>query len=83
MECANHDDIKIFFRFLKEQNAFARFIEEFNNFHKKKFISFLESRPCAFYITQAFVWGDTPEGNKYWERIHVDWNEWIRNNKKN
>lgn len=84
MECTNHDEIKGFFRFLKEQNAFARFIEEYNDYHhKKSFIGFLKDRPCAFYIPQAFVWGDTLEGHKYWENMHRDWNEWIKRNRNN
>lgn len=76
---------KKFFRFLKEHGIYAAYRRNFDIEHLKKWsISIYDRIKCdgedfynvvnpEHYISGAFAWTYTPEGNDFWVNLHFKW----------
>lgn len=77
-----------FIRWLKEENVYAEFKNNFlavpTNKHgdvlltpgivrKTTFAEFIEKTSPHEYINKAFLWNRTPEGFIFWSRVNIRW----------
>lgn len=70
----NLESVAVFVRFLLKYNAYLRFIKNFNRYTQIR-----ESCDMASdFIADAFQWVDTAEGYRYWERLHMQWENVLR-----
>lgn len=65
--------LKKFTRFLKENNCYIQYFNNYNiEFAMLSFINLLgNSYYNLFYC--AFYWGESKEGFEYWEKKHEEW----------
>ena len=74
-----------FIKFLKENNAYEKFIFNFNSREGKIFRA-AKQLPCSSesyfyscymkrYILNAFLWGVTSQNYGYWESLNNKWTE--------
>lgn len=85
MECEKNDTIKMFFRFLKERNAFTSFCVEFNSDWERRavlagryessLIKYLNKCCAHHYITDAFSWENTAKGFNHWMLMAMEWSK--------
>lgn len=67
-------ETKCFLAFLFLNQAYSSY---FNS------IEFLDTtQKPESYITSAFIWGDTKEGNKFWSRLNSLWNVYLNECRK-
>ena len=75
---------KKFFRFLKEEGAYAAFKRNFSLDYLKEWFdndykqivngkSYYEAVKKIDYISEAFHWMDMPEGFDYWNELNRKW----------
>ena len=69
--------------FLKKENCFEAFYNNFINFNADSFKNFIydhtkETKLTIYIIANAFQWDKTQEGFVYWLRIHSKWGLYIR-----
>lgn len=76
---------KKFFRFLKEEGAYAAFKRNFDIEHISTWSTDLYNKikndgedfynvvNPEHYISGAFAWANTPEGNDFWGNLHFKW----------
>ena len=88
----NIDYKRIFFKFLKEKDAYDRWAYNLKSqcpsiltlppfWSRKK--RFLFSNDCSSVISAAFTWSITPEGREFWETLDEEWNILCNNIKRN
>lgn len=73
----NTEEIKkIFYRFLREENAFTFYFKNLSKDYED------ESNEQLYYmilhhptelINYAFTWRNTPQGQGFWEDLHAKW----------
>lgn len=74
---------RVFFAFLKENNAFYNYMDAFNNFHSSRSKEFMENPSFSYFLNRcsirnkptnliynAFDWSETNEGNYYWASLY-------------
>lgn len=74
---------RVFFAFLKENNAFYNYMNAFYNCHSSRNTEFTENPSFSYFLNRcsnknkpndliynAFDWCDTNEGNFYWASLH-------------
>lgn len=74
---------RLFFAFLKENNAFYNYMNAFYNCHSSRNTEFTEHPSFSYFLNRcsnkskpndliynAFDWCDTNEGNSYWASLH-------------
>ena len=67
-----------FIHFLKENNAYEKYVYNFNNREEKrnkvcpKSQFFSRTKP-VYYVNKAFTWCNTKEGNPFWFNLSVEW----------
>lgn len=62
---------------LKKQRLYDRFTANFDRSpHSMKLSAFFRKFPSKEIISLAFVWHDTKEGNKYWNRVNEKYLKW-------
>lgn len=70
-----------FLNWLKKRNIYDSYMQNFNGiqvlssnifFTIDEFFFYYQTNPLKFLL-RAFIWSDTPEGEKYWGRIYNDW----------
>lgn len=75
----------IFLNFINNQNALIPYLENLIKFHnqknlKQKLIEFkCNTCPPCSYITGAFYFDITPQGQTYWYNLHTKWMKQIKN----
>lgn len=65
---------KLFFRFLKENNAYVNYITL--TFYKINFVItklYLHEYINCISKYKGWYWSDSPQGNAYWSVIHAKW----------
>lgn len=71
-----------FIQFLKDNNAYDRYIGHFY-YHLpselQSFDGFLDGMPKDLWVLNAFVLGGTFEGLDYWDYISKKWREYLDN----
>jgi len=69
-------DKRIFFAFLKDNNAYNGFIinltKRFKG-DKNKILSYVRDTPMPSLIARAFSWENTKEHCKYWHGLNLKW----------
>ena len=72
---------KIFLSFLKQRKIYSLYYKNYNNFctrHKNcRFIK--DKNKYTEWVLGAFSWSSTMEGLKFWDMIHKEWLNHIRN----
>jgi len=66
----------LFKKFLIDNNIYDEFIYEFNNYYRNQnsdMKEFIESSNFISYISNAFSWGNTNKGFKYWDTLNKKW----------
>ena len=74
---------RVFFAFLKENNAFYNYMDAFNNFHSSRSKEFMDYPSFGYFLNRcsirnkpndliynAFDWSDTNEGSSFWASLH-------------
>ncbi len=80
-ENSSNDKIQEKFKeFLKENNAYYRFME--NLYHSGKSESSLFSEIPGDWIRVAFFWGGINEGHDYWNKLNSKWTDKLYKKKK-
>ena len=78
----NIDYRRLFFKFLKENNLYDKWVYNIKTQHSSIFKyqffwknknKILFSGNCSSAINSAFCWDDTNEGYDFWERLEVKW----------
>jgi hypothetical protein len=62
-----------FYKFLVEHGVLFQFIQNLDNTPFEKFIK-EKTRVPQSYITLAFFWENTKEGEQYWSELSDKWN---------
>lgn len=66
--------MKKFIEFLEKNKAWEKFERNFNR--QKKDVDTYK-KDCKewknYHLVGAFTWLDTPEGQDYWQKLHVQW----------
>lgn len=75
---------RVFFAFLKDNNAFYNYIDAFYNFHRLRSKEFMAHPSFGYFldfcsykdnptalIYDAFNWADTKEGCSYWSALYI------------
>lgn len=73
-------EIKFFLRFLKEKNAYDKFLRIIltNGFEKP--CQFLRRVNARQAILSAFFWGNTKEGSVFWGELDINWRQVCNDN---
>lgn len=68
----------LFVKFLKEHNLFFRFTAYYNSNdrHCLPFKEFLNKENPEYYVTVAFTWAETDEGEDFWSGVTSHWDEY-------
>lgn len=75
-----------FILFLLRRNAFDRFCDnlktrdEFlikNRYEPNKIVAKIASK----YLDNSFIWSETPEGFKFWDRLNSEWKRFLHTTK--
>lgn len=69
----------LFIKFLKEHNLYFRFKAYFymSSYHRgETFEQYLNRKDPEHYVTGAFGWPDTDEGEDFWHGVDVQWDEY-------
>ncbi len=68
---------KHFIQFLKQHHAYEQFIKNFskNNIRFSIYISF-SAMKMRNILNNSFVWGNTAEGHKYWQKLNKEWEQY-------
>lgn len=66
-------EIKVFFRFLKEKNAYNKFWRALLDEGFKNPCQFLLRINAGDAIMMAFYWGGTKEGSTFWNVLDENW----------
>ena len=78
----NDYNIKSFRRFLKENNAYAAFIRNYDPDYANMCMEMGGKRSLKYYLSYccseeifnfAFLWADTEEGSKFWGNLETKW----------
>ena len=71
---------KLFIDFLKENNCYAKFKDNFYRENPEKdFAEFMCSNIYNILII-AFSWSETPEGREYWRNMNYKWVDFLSSN---
>lgn len=75
---------RVFFAFLKDNNAFYNYIDAFYNFHRLRSKEFMAHPSFGYFldfcdkkgvptdlIYNAFNWSDTKEDSLYWSALYI------------
>lgn len=65
--------MRIFFKWLKENDAYEAYKENFLKTKEIGFPTFCERNPMFSFFTTAFTWRSTSEGFDYWREIEKEW----------
>lgn len=71
------NNLKLFFRFLKENHCFTNYQKAFiNSKHNniQSFQDFCNNNNVNLVLLVSFVWGETEEGFDFWQNIHIRFN---------
>ena len=90
----NLEKMKLFIHFLKEHNAYEKFIYNFKNRTKGKQEYFRRSRNLTLmayistthilsYVSHSFDWYASPESDIFWRDISNKWSDKIKEIEKN
>lgn len=90
----NLEKMKLFIHFLKENNAYEKFIYNFKNRTKGKQEYFIRSRNLTLmkyistthilsYVTHSFDWHTSPESDIFWRGIAHKWGDKVKEIEKN
>lgn len=60
---------RLFLDWLKKTNRFKAFFHNAGHYYYKH----LNRLNFWSYVTAAFSWISTPEGNDYWYQCHIEW----------
>ena len=73
-----------FFAFLKEHDAYDKWVYNFMKQHPMNDIEWWDysyqsiyKRNCFFAISRSFCWSDTKEGYEFWSKLEYKWNKLI------
>lgn len=69
----------LFIKFLKEYKLYYRFVAYYNlcpNHKIKCFEEYLETKEPMHYVTEAFAWLETDEGDDFWNNVDEHWDEY-------
>ena len=81
-----HDFFNMFIKFLYENKAYSNFMYNFahadkhwvfRHHYRKNFAHYYEEI-VNDYISDAFLWKHTPEGNDFWSVLDIKWRKKIR-----
>jgi hypothetical protein len=67
---------KKFVKFLKDNNAYDKFITNLNIVNKPIEI-FCDDSKKKSYINRSFIWFQTKEGFDFWENLNVKWIQFL------
>lgn len=71
---------EIFEKFLLGLKVKTKFYNNLKAFNEGlTFYPTYESRKYSLYIKSAFKWDETKEKEKFWKKIHLKWQEEIKN----
>lgn len=84
MKKTENDNMRLFFAFLKRNNAYTKFIYNLKNegYYPKHIRRYFEIQmkkdkyPIA--ISNAFCWRETKEGDRYWRNLSKEWKYVLR-----
>lgn len=69
-----------FIQFLKQNNIYGKFINNFNNrnkmskyYHETSFMKYFKLTTDRYLIANAFPWVDSPEKFCFWEDMDDKW----------
>lgn len=65
--------LSVFFAFLKQNDAYDSFKRNFSDPDLAHGIDDLTCARPSRYISCAFFWSSTPEGNMYWRLLDFKW----------
>lgn len=69
---------KIFYRFLREENAFTFYFknlsEDYRDASNEKLYHMVLHHPTEL-INYAFSWSNTPQGHSFWNRLNDKWKD--------
>ena len=73
---------KRFFAFLKENNAYDKWLYNLRKRHPSNdikwwdnYVEELYTNGCLMSIDDAFFWDDTKEGYDFWHKLDQKWND--------
>jgi hypothetical protein len=72
------DAINLFENFLKENNINFNDFLSLNRelyFKEEAYLLFEHINSPIQFINHSFLWDKTPQGHKYWSKLHEKWNE--------
>lgn len=66
-------------QWLKDRSLYGRFAANYNRSarHKASLAAYIKKAAPADLLACAFVWHDTPEGNRHWFNINNDFIKWL------
>lgn len=80
---SGNEDLKLFFRFLKENNIYSTYFKRlkkdkdpensFNCYYEHNIEYFFSKCRPMDWLTSCFVWGKQPEGRCFWSRYNNLW----------
>lgn len=70
----NQNIQNIFFRFLKDNNAYLAFMSNVEKNNQEGYLKdfFIECNPKS-WLSLPFVWARTVQGNKFWFNLSCKW----------
>lgn len=77
----NKEELKLFFRHLKEYNAYKSYFRalsedmDFYYTHGKNYVNFFNSEKPKNWLLGAFFFSQQIEGYAFWKKIHNKWIE--------
>lgn len=78
------DKVKIFLRFLKENNAYVQFVNTYANikfdYNSSNMFHFINNHQYNFLIMDSFDW-EASRCNINWAKIHIKWDKFVRDGK--
>lgn len=84
MEKSKNEMAKIFIRFLKDEDAYSKFKNNYfllnSNFkrYNRGLDTYLQTVVCELLISMAFDWDSTTEGIGYWHLVEKKWIIYLR-----
>ena len=81
----NKKYLKLFKKFLDENDALDKYIKNFlknnnNNYNGKNvdnIAKVLNDLNVRYYISDDFFWGETEEGDGFWVKIYLKWDDYL------
>lgn len=65
---------QLFIHFLKQNNAYEKYMRSLNKkYGGVSFESLIKTSDENCYVSNAFIWNRTPEGNLFWLEINDQW----------